>query len=1761
MAKDKLTKAELENLEEAAMSGDAEAQLKLGIYYKYSDAKEALKWFKKAANSGSYDAAYRAADILMYNDELQNEEMALIFYKNASDHGDIRAMYKLAFAYIMNDNEEGYALMRQCAEQKSADACFFIGEQIEWAQKGFGTDFKDALKYYESAFEYGSAKAGYRLALIYAEGKSVTQDIHKAKDYAKRAIEIEEDSFKLIEIYYATGDLNKEIHYAKKYVKQYPEHPYANYYYARALMRSPKSEDQKAAAKAYGKTRKLLEAEKDISGTEYVFLAEIYKNGYGVAADEEKAKEMYQKAMENGVSDIADEYMMLNKNARKAVDLLEYDIATHRRESYTLYGIKISLESDLEYYAFCRKAATMLAAACKFYYEESYNVEIKDIKDYISSIPKILRNLNELIPKSCCNWLDSKFEISVSEQEFYEKYLQEYIENDFAEPYSKILEKVLKAELGNANYDAFMKSIDFHGGWFAVSDGSVSGNLKAMGSTMLLNVGTDIAFEALKSVGSALGSLWKDMKLSLMFDNPRTKNAYLDIFDGKYLECIVGGLFSELKKAGVVSELYFPEFDGEKYFKKCDLDSKDHGRKDLVFAIINDPFEFKYYDFALTCYGDENGELTFLAEKFGINLQGIKERLSQEFYEKYCQSLHDYDKNRELFVQLLTYIHYQGSPELKLFDTRMMEDNEQMALLLDEENERKTEYIDVLCAILEVTFHFKDKKHYKKLKEGGRQFAEFISVSETFGFDAIYTRQFKKMNKASGDAVIKAAEKHKKSYYKLFVDWELNDDRTHLEELADDGFVWAYGSYAYDIREDNPVKALVTYDKYRSFTNVSDLAIPGWVEKIVEEQKDAPSVKKWAEKNAKRFIKDRPYFVFEGQKSIKHSLTSEEVYGMVNESSISNAIDEFYSDIENGADIRYFSDIMGVLKKKYQRYCIEKAGDKETIDIWLRRPLLKEIWEKIGDHQVKNYGVCFRVNGIDDDFGHFLNAAKEKNRDNPFVFANNEIPLVIFTSVERYLSDCEIVITDKNLYMYDNRSTHNIITIDLKSISESKYNFIDEFLIVQNDGNVTKLERGQLREDDYKNLTKKIKPIIDLIRNYDFLKFLPKLSVTDLREMQTILNERFSDVAEIKKYRDSIDHILRNKELYAERKAHIEDLCDGLSKFDYDKCQKVRKELIDYDAPDDMKEYYLKELNDKISYYEETTKWNGLINNLKDDDLDSMNDLYKKLSNSSARSDVSYEIRKEIIKKYSAAYKNKYGKSLKEVGNSFDSPGVDWIGNYPGETHISIIADQAYKRATGKEYLPEIAVAVWNIDKLTAKVTTIMTHYNVYIVVKNKLYSFSRRDKVTVQIAQKLMSSEITVHAADQSITFTGMDKDYAERYNIFMQFMYKIAPDQANPSPELKKEAGSRPISTTTNKKASISQIAKEVNKYQEEKSKTISDIPYVNETLEQKAARLKNSFSGKSLGEMVKICADACVKNAMASDFKHNMKLGKQLGIPYDEKILLGHDSTIFSSGKEGFALTEKFVYVRLNGIVTKIPVHEIKNYKSIQWRDDNLYLESKILAHVCGTGLRTKACLLLMFQEIAIAMSLYGSKKDSVPQKAPEQKKESERQKTTEDQKIPEVQEASVQKKADLKDINAVATDIGRRCNINSKMKHPFTFVFKGMRNFEEMKRKALSKTTLKEPDNENILFIYDNTLLGNCKSGTIITDKYVYAIKKRHFLPVNYVQNVSCDSLVLRFETDNGVFETKCDTIDRESKAILAEYLNELINTLNYHGVSI
>lgn len=191
--------------------GDVTSQCNLGVCYLNGtevnqDSKEAVKWFKKAAEQGNAVAQYYLG-ISYYNgsEEItKDEKEALKLWTKSAEqgNGDAKQMLEvlknletkgmLAVSGFVQGEEVAYSpeLVKK-AEGGDAEAQYYLAYWYEYQNEIKNRNYNEAVKWYTKSALQGYAKAQCNLGNCYLSGQGVTQDYKEAVNWYTKGAEQE----------------------------------------------------------------------------------------------------------------------------------------------------------------------------------------------------------------------------------------------------------------------------------------------------------------------------------------------------------------------------------------------------------------------------------------------------------------------------------------------------------------------------------------------------------------------------------------------------------------------------------------------------------------------------------------------------------------------------------------------------------------------------------------------------------------------------------------------------------------------------------------------------------------------------------------------------------------------------------------------------------------------------------------------------------------------------------------------------------------------------------------------------------------------------------------------------------------------------------------------------------------------------------------------------------------------------------------------------------------------------------------------------------------------------------------------------------------------------------------------------------------------------------------------------------------------------------------------------------------------------------
>ena len=255
----------LEVVQDHAQTGLAEAQYRLGLFYKEGNGVEKseslyLYWIQMAAEQGHIRAQVEMADLLINSDEEGDRSKAILYYQSSASKGDSEARIKLATILGKGEVRHEYERVKQIFKKivEGGNPSVIYKYAIFLLKTSW-----DEADYQESFFwlkklsdEYQHPDALIQLAIMYRDGIGTKRDLDlfvKTLEFA-HSIGIVPASNMLADLYY-----NGRI------IDENPEKALGLYEYC---------------------------AERGVTSCQYI-VANIYQEGKGVIQNTEKAQYWY----------------------------------------------------------------------------------------------------------------------------------------------------------------------------------------------------------------------------------------------------------------------------------------------------------------------------------------------------------------------------------------------------------------------------------------------------------------------------------------------------------------------------------------------------------------------------------------------------------------------------------------------------------------------------------------------------------------------------------------------------------------------------------------------------------------------------------------------------------------------------------------------------------------------------------------------------------------------------------------------------------------------------------------------------------------------------------------------------------------------------------------------------------------------------------------------------------------------------------------------------------------------------------------------------------------------------------------------------------------------------------------------------------------------------------------------------------------------------------------------------------------------------
>ncbi len=235
------------------------------------DHKEAVKWYKKAAELNHADAQFSLGYCYTHGEGVgECAQQAAYWYQKGAENGSADAQSSLGECYyngygVKQDYGTAIYWFRQGAEQDNSAACYFLGECYENGM-GCPIDKKKAIQYYQKAKELGDEEAEEALSRFEPLAKKTSPQGSTNKEQS-------------------TGNSNRKNPKGDEYFdlgKKYYYGEHGSYV------------DYEEAVRWYQEAAKLSHADGQF------WLGLCYMRGEGVVRDDKQATSWFHKSAENG---------------------------------------------------------------------------------------------------------------------------------------------------------------------------------------------------------------------------------------------------------------------------------------------------------------------------------------------------------------------------------------------------------------------------------------------------------------------------------------------------------------------------------------------------------------------------------------------------------------------------------------------------------------------------------------------------------------------------------------------------------------------------------------------------------------------------------------------------------------------------------------------------------------------------------------------------------------------------------------------------------------------------------------------------------------------------------------------------------------------------------------------------------------------------------------------------------------------------------------------------------------------------------------------------------------------------------------------------------------------------------------------------------------------------------------------------------------------------------------------------------------------
>ena len=305
------------NTIKAAERGDTEAQKILGDFYldggRESDYKEALVWYKKAADNGNSKAMGNIGYLYLHGFGVTKDvEEAEKWYARSAEEGNAISQYNLGVSYqdgkgVEENKNKAEALFLKAhsglikeSKEGNSRSQYTLGLSY---LNGYGVkkDLSEAMRWFNAAANRGNRQAQFMVARCYLKEEPIKDYSRAFKWFCISAIQGESNAQRMLgSMYYYGHFVAKNIKESVKWIGLAANQGNARAKFALAVFYYTGQGVQQNYSKAFELFSESSDQGIDVSQK---YLAKCYYHGHGVRRDYTEAFKLFSKFANQGHAD------------------------------------------------------------------------------------------------------------------------------------------------------------------------------------------------------------------------------------------------------------------------------------------------------------------------------------------------------------------------------------------------------------------------------------------------------------------------------------------------------------------------------------------------------------------------------------------------------------------------------------------------------------------------------------------------------------------------------------------------------------------------------------------------------------------------------------------------------------------------------------------------------------------------------------------------------------------------------------------------------------------------------------------------------------------------------------------------------------------------------------------------------------------------------------------------------------------------------------------------------------------------------------------------------------------------------------------------------------------------------------------------------------------------------------------------------------------------------------------------------------------